>query len=253
MKIHLKILFLILLVIGAGWLVGCGGGGRSVVIEIGGKKGRIRGTVRDAQGNPIANATISVPGTNIAAQTDANGNFDVKLALGTTELTAAAQGFLTNGATVDVMRQDNNFVVFVLTPGNNPPIAGNQPPQLGVLTVNPAQIAVTGTVNFNVIATDNDSTNLTAIAVVIAPNGTITGVPLARTGNTLTGSFVVPPNANRNDPPQTYTIIASVTDANNGSNQTATSTPATFTVDPPLSPPPPGLQSKVKRAGQKIR
>ena len=237
MKIHLKILFLALLVIGAVWLIGCGGGG--IVVEQGGKKVRIRGTVRDAQGNPIANATVSVPGTNIAIQTDGNGNFDVGLPLGITELTAAAQGFLANGATIDARRQSNDFVVIVLTPGNNPPVPGNQPPQLGILTVNPAQIAVTGTVDFSVNVTDNDSANLTAIAIVIAPDGTIIGIPLVRTGNTLSGSFVAPPNSSPNNPPQTYTVIAGVTDANNGSNQTAISNAATFIVNPVISPPPP--------------
>jgi len=236
MKTHFKILLVATLLFGLQLLIGCGGGG--ITVEMGGKKGRIRGTVRDAQGRPVANATLSVPGTNISVQTDASGNFDVRLPLGITELTAAAQGFLANGATVDVTRRDNDFVVIVLTPGNNPPVPGNQPPQLGVLTVNPSQIAVTGTVNLSVTVTDNDSANLTAIAVVIAPNGTITGVPLVRIGNTLSGAFVAPPNANRNNPPQTYTVIAGVTDANNGSNQTAISNAAPFTVNPPLSPPP---------------
>lgn len=249
MKNH-KILCLAALLIGFNWLAGCGGGGG---VMMGGGAARpsrtIRGTVRDSQGNPVANATINgPPGSNIVVQTDANGNFAVDLPIGDIDLDAIAPGFLANGANVEVRRRGNSFVVIVLTPGNNPPMAGNQPPQLGALTVNPSQLVAAGMVNINVSISDNDSASLTAIAVIIAPDGTLTGVVLTRAGNTFSGAFPVPPNANRNNPAQTYNVLVGATDANNGSNTTVISNTATFTVNPPQSPPQPGLSSRVNRA-----
>jgi hypothetical protein len=94
----------------------------------------------------------------------------------------------------------------------------------------------------------NDSANVIAIAAVIAPDGTITGIILTRAGNTFNGSFRVPPNANRSNPPQTYNVLVGATDADNGSNTTVVSDAVTFTVNPPQSPPQPGLSSRVNRA-----
>jgi hypothetical protein len=247
MKKHANTFIVTALLLGLGLAAGCGGGSGGGGMGGGQARSRVQGTVRDAQGNPVANATINGPG-GIVVMTDANGNFMVDLPVGRNEIEAVAPGLLANGATVVVRQQNNDFIVVVLTPGASPPLVGNQPPQLGALTVNPSQLAAVGTVNFNVPISDNDSANVIAIAVIIAPDGTLTGVVLTRTGNTFNGSFRVPPNASRNNPAQTYSVVVAATDADNGSNTTRTSNTVTFTVNPPQSPPQPGLSSRVNRA-----
>src|SRR5438309_6834295 len=53
----------------------------------------VSGTVRDANGNPIPFATISVVGTKAATQADANGNFTVTNVANDARLHITATGF----------------------------------------------------------------------------------------------------------------------------------------------------------------
>ncbi|MGN0002577.1 MAG: TonB-dependent receptor domain-containing protein [Sphingobacterium composti] len=77
----------------------------------------LKGTVKNSDGNPIENATISVDGTKVAISTNQQGQFSIQIPAGKSKLTARAVGFLTikkditsndyqNG--IEVMLDDDN-------------------------------------------------------------------------------------------------------------------------------------------------
>ena len=54
----------------------------------------IKGTIKDSDGNPIDNATISVDGTKVAISTNSEGNFTIQLPSGKSKITARAVGYM---------------------------------------------------------------------------------------------------------------------------------------------------------------
>src|SRR6476619_6600979 len=58
-----------------------------------GQNRAVSGTVRDANGNPVPFATVTVVGTNTATQADQNGNFTLNNVADNTRLTISATGF----------------------------------------------------------------------------------------------------------------------------------------------------------------
>lgn len=68
----------------------------------------ISGKITDATNQPAVGATISVKGTNVATQTDVNGNFSIKVPAGRNVLTVSSVGFesqdvnISNQTTVNV-------------------------------------------------------------------------------------------------------------------------------------------------------
>lgn len=54
----------------------------------------IKGTIKDSDGNPIDNATISVDGTKVAISTNSEGNFTIQLPAGKSKITARAVGYM---------------------------------------------------------------------------------------------------------------------------------------------------------------
>ena len=55
----------------------------------------LKGTIKDSDGNPIENATVSVDGTKVAISTDNAGQFSLHIPTGKTKLAVRAVGFLT--------------------------------------------------------------------------------------------------------------------------------------------------------------
>src|SRR6476661_6298215 len=58
-----------------------------------GQNRTISGTVRDANGNPVPFATVTVEGTNTATQADASGNFSLTNVPNNARLTFSSTGF----------------------------------------------------------------------------------------------------------------------------------------------------------------
>ncbi|HLS36953.1 MAG TPA: TonB-dependent receptor plug domain-containing protein [Sphingobacterium bovisgrunnientis] len=54
----------------------------------------LKGTIKDSDGNPIENATVSVDGTKVAISTDNAGQFSLHIPTGKTKLAVRAVGFL---------------------------------------------------------------------------------------------------------------------------------------------------------------
>lgn len=54
----------------------------------------LKGTIKDSDGNPIDNATISVDGTKVAISTDSEGKFTIQLPTGKSKITARAVGYM---------------------------------------------------------------------------------------------------------------------------------------------------------------
>src|SRR6476646_10070714 len=87
-----------------------------------GQNRAVSGTVRDANGNPIPFATITVVGTNTATQADASGNFTLKNVASNARLTITATGFAgqtvassSNLSTVTLTRTENQLSEVVVT------------------------------------------------------------------------------------------------------------------------------------------
>jgi len=57
-----------------------------------GQNRTISGTVRDANGNPVPFATVTVEGTNTATQADASGNFSLTNVPNNARLTFSSTG-----------------------------------------------------------------------------------------------------------------------------------------------------------------
>lgn len=55
----------------------------------------LKGTIKDSDGNPIENATVSIDGTKVAISTDNAGQFSLHIPTGKTKLAVRAVGFLT--------------------------------------------------------------------------------------------------------------------------------------------------------------
>jgi TonB-linked SusC/RagA family outer membrane protein len=82
----------------------------------------ISGTVRDAVGNPVPFATITVTGTNTATQADASGSFTLNNVAENGQLTVSAAGFTTqtvpasaNLSTISLARSEGQLSEVVVT------------------------------------------------------------------------------------------------------------------------------------------
>lgn len=208
------------------------------------------GVVLDEQGNPVAAASVNfsrgIPHpVDFTLNTDSTGFFGFTVPFaGAGTLTASKAGFLSNSTPAPLSSAGGNFFVIILTRGSNPPLAGNRRPRVNTVTVTPSQLDTGGTVTISANITDDDSANIIALAVVRGER--IAATPLTRAGDTFSGSVRVPVNSTNQ--PQTYLVYVAATDADNGSNETDQSRPATFTVNPPLTPPGTPSFSRVNRA-----
>lgn len=83
----------------------------------------IKGRVTDATGAPLPGATVTVRGTKISAQTDANGNFSINMPANTTRLEVSYVGFLAQtlspkaGDNVIVLKEDDTNLNEVVVTG----------------------------------------------------------------------------------------------------------------------------------------
>ncbi len=91
--------------------------------------GTVKGTVKDANGNPLAGASVTVQGTKAGTTTDAGGNYSLKLPPGKYTLTVSFVGqapqsslvTVTNGGTTD-----QNFATTEIADLNNVVVIGSR-------------------------------------------------------------------------------------------------------------------------------
>lgn len=57
------------------------------------QNGKVKGVVKDSQGEPIIGATVTIPGTSAAAITDIDGNFEIEVPAGAKQLKVTYIGF----------------------------------------------------------------------------------------------------------------------------------------------------------------
>src|SRR6476646_8548683 len=76
----------------------------------------VTGRVTDANSQPVAGATVTVKGTNVATQTDARGDFSIAVPNGRNTLTLSSVGF--NSQDVSVANQSNVSVSLVTSASN---------------------------------------------------------------------------------------------------------------------------------------
>lgn len=70
--------------------------------------GEITGTVTDENEEPIANATVSIPGHNIETKTNANGEYQIGIGTGTYDVHAIARGYHEDVQTATVESQGHS-------------------------------------------------------------------------------------------------------------------------------------------------
>ena len=73
----------------------------------------VTGKITDPNNLPVAGATVSVKGTNVATGTDVNGNFTITVPNGRNSLTVSSVGF--EPQTISVANQSNVSVSLVTT------------------------------------------------------------------------------------------------------------------------------------------
>src|SRR5690606_29618974 len=77
----------------------------------------LKGTIKDSDGNPIENATVSIDGTKVAISTDNAGQFSLHIPTGKTKLAVRAVGFLT--IKKDIVEADYQNGIEILLENDN--------------------------------------------------------------------------------------------------------------------------------------
>lgn len=91
--------------------------------------GTVKGTVKDANGNPLAGASVTVQGTKAGTSTDAAGNYSLKLPPGKYTLTVSFVGQAPQSSTVTVTNggtADQNFSTTEIADLNNVVVIGSR-------------------------------------------------------------------------------------------------------------------------------
>ncbi|WP_054754478.1 carboxypeptidase regulatory-like domain-containing protein [Piscibacillus salipiscarius] len=87
--------------------------------------GEIRGTVTDVNDEPIANATVSIPGLDIETTTNANGEYQIGIGTGTYDVSVSARGYHEDTKSVTVESQGHSAELnFTLEAIEGQPITG---------------------------------------------------------------------------------------------------------------------------------
>ena len=123
------------------------GRGVRVALQVVAAFGTITGTVVDANGQPLAGATVRITGTANATATDGGGNFNLTAAPGLYTLTASLFGFLPATTTPFTLAAGGSFAV-------------------GTIRLQPAPGKITGTV-----VTSLDGSPIAGATVSLAENG----------------------------------------------------------------------------------
>lgn len=78
--------------------------------------GEIRGVITDEEGNPVANATVSIPGADVETVTNARGEYRIGIGSGTYEVHVQARGYHETTQTVTIKTEgDTAELNFTLT------------------------------------------------------------------------------------------------------------------------------------------
>ena len=91
--------------------------------------GTVKGTVKDANGNPLAGASVTVQGTKTGTTTDAAGNYSLKLPPGKYTLIVSFVGQAPQSSTVAVTNggtSDQNFATTEIADLNNVVVIGSR-------------------------------------------------------------------------------------------------------------------------------
>lgn len=85
-------------------------------------QGEIKGAVKDAQGKPIANALVSIPGTNVKTTTNSAGLYRIGIGTGKYDVKVQARGFAEQTSQVEIMETGSsvelNFVLKAIEGSN---------------------------------------------------------------------------------------------------------------------------------------
>jgi subtilisin family serine protease len=182
--------------------------------------GAITGTVTDQGGNPIAGATVTVNADGAEPQDASDGTFEfTDVPVGTYEVTASAEGFVSETREVTVSADESVSVPFVLSAVSPQPDLG----QLAVtVTTDKTTYSMGETVVITVTVNHGDAVDTSgadvSIQIVTASGRIYTGSSKTGENGTAPFSFKI----KRPDGFGTYTVTAnaSMTDYEAGSDAT---------------------------------